>query len=167
MKEKTCCFTGHREIRKEDETGVKSRIREQALALLAEGYAIFLAGGARGFDMLAAETVLELREREGKDLRLVSVLPCPDWREGWAEEEIRREDSILERSDEISFSGEKDRRRSFLDRDRKMVDGASVCVAWCTRRSGGTAYTVRYALKQGVRVINLADRDIGEMFPAK
>ena len=34
MKEKTCCFTGHREIRKEDEAGVKSRIREQALALL-------------------------------------------------------------------------------------------------------------------------------------
>ena len=61
----------------------------------------------------------------------------------------------------------KNNRRSFLDRDRKMVDGASVCVAWCTRRSGGTAYTVRYALKQGVRVINLADRDIGEMFPAK
>lgn len=34
------------------------------------------------------------------------------------------------------------------------------CIAWCTRATGGTAYTLRYAQRQGLRVWNVAQ--IGE-----
>ena len=75
MKANTCCFTGHRNIRKEDENTIRAKIREQVLIQLEIGISTFMVGGAMGFDMLAAEALLDLREKEGKALRLVSVLP--------------------------------------------------------------------------------------------
>lgn len=163
MKKETCCFTGHRDIPVHEEAAVRSKLRKQVLELLEKGYNTFLVGGARGFDMLAAEVLLDLREKEGKALRLSSVLPYPEWRERWPEESFAREERILKASDHVSFSKERISRRAYLDRDRKMVDESSLCIAWCTRRSGGTAYTIRYALKNGIRVMNLADWDIRKL----
>ena len=163
MKEKTCCFTGHRNIPAEAGEEVRAGIREEALRLMESGYTTFLAGGARGFDMLAAEAVLDLRDREGKAVRLISVLPFKEWRDGWPADEYEREERILRESDGVLCPEGEGSRASYLDRDRRMVDASSVCVAWCTRRSGGTAYTVRYAMKQGVRVVNMAGPDPGEL----
>ena len=146
-----------------EEAAVRSKLRKQVLELLEKGYNTFLVGGARGFDMLAAEVLLDLREKEGKDLRLFSVLPFPEWREYWPDESFAREERILKASDHVSFSKERISRRAYLDRDRKMVDESSLCIAWCTRRSGGTAYTIRYALKNGIRVMNLANWDIRKL----
>lgn len=163
MKENTCCFTGHRNIRKQDERTVRAKIREQVLALLQRGIDTYMVGGAVGFDMLAAEVLLDLREKEGKELKIISVLPFLQWRDKWGEAEIRREDRILEKSDEILVSSKAYNRKSYLDRDRTMVDRSAVCIAYCTRFSGGTAYTVRYALRQGIRVINIPDWNVGQL----
>ena len=163
MREKTCCFTGHRNIPKGEEAAVRARIREETLIQMARGVDTFLVGGAIGFDMLAAEVLLEMRETEGKALRLVSVLPFQGWRDRWGSAEKDREDRILEKSDEISFSRLKNSRQCYLDRDRKMVDSSCACIAYCSRFGGGTAYTVRYAMKQGVEVINIADWDIKQL----
>jgi uncharacterized phage-like protein YoqJ len=146
-------------IREEEKGGICRRIRETALAQMESGVDTFLVGGARGFDMIAAEVLLELREREGKKLRLVSVLPFPSWRDKWPKEEYSRQEKILRGSDDILFSAETYSRMAYLDRDRRMVDESSVCIAYCTHWTGGTAYTVRYALQQGKTVLNLAVRD--------
>ena len=167
MKKKTCCFTGHRNIPAQEEKALRGKLREQALALLEKGFDTFLVGGAVGFDMLAAEVLLDLREKEGKALRLVSRLPYPEWRETWSAENRNREERILRGSDEVSFSGKMDRRRAYLERDRRMVDESSFCVAWCTRKAGGTAYTIRYAMKQGVPVTNLAGWDLRQLAERK
>ena len=42
-------------------------------------------------------------------------------------------------------------------RNRHLVDNSGVCVCYLTRNSGGTAYTVNYAKKQGVNVFNIAE----------
>ena len=42
-------------------------------------------------------------------------------------------------------------------RNRHLVDHSSICVCYLTEDRGGTAYTVNYAKKQGLKVINLAD----------
>ena len=41
-------------------------------------------------------------------------------------------------------------------RNRYLVDHGCVCVCYLTGDSGGTAYTVRYAEKQGLEIINIA-----------
>ena len=40
------------------------------------------------------------------------------------------------------------------------VGGSSCCIAWCTRATGGTAYTLRYAQKQGLRVWNVVESEL-------
>ena len=41
-------------------------------------------------------------------------------------------------------------------RNRHLVDNSSVCVCYLNKENGGTAYTVRYAGKKGLEIINLA-----------
>ena len=41
-------------------------------------------------------------------------------------------------------------------RNRHLVDHSSVCICYLTGSSGGTAYTVNYARKQGLEIINIA-----------
>lgn len=162
MKGNTCCFTGHRKLRKEAEGSIRAAIRETVLAQMEKGADTFLVGGAVGFDMLASEILLELRT-EGKQFRLISALPFLEWRAKWPEAEIEREDRILEASDEILISSRGYSRHSYLDRDRMMLDRSEVCIAYCKQIKGGTAYTVRYAVRQGLEIINLAEWDIGRL----
>lgn len=42
-------------------------------------------------------------------------------------------------------------------RNRHLVDNSSICIAYLTEETGGTAYTVKYANQKGVRVINIAE----------
>jgi hypothetical protein len=44
-----------------------------------------------------------------------------------------------------------------LERDRRLVQGSDVCVAFLTQSKGGTAYTVAQALKGGLEFVNLFD----------
>ena len=38
-----------------------------------------------------------------------------------------------------------------------LVDYSGYCIAYCTKQSGGTVYTMNYAKDSGVKVVNLAD----------
>lgn len=63
MKEKTCCFTGHREIPSGQRRKIFARTEEAIEGLIKKGYLYFGAGGALGFDTIAAFAVLKLKER--------------------------------------------------------------------------------------------------------
>lgn len=75
MKEKTCCFTGHREIPSGQRRRIFAKTEEAIEGLIKKGYLYFGAGGALGFDTIAAFAVLKLKERY-PDIRLILVLPC-------------------------------------------------------------------------------------------
>lgn len=60
-KSRTVCFTGHRDIRENDKVEEKLRIIIEKM--IERGYRNFVAGGAQGFDTIAAEIVLELKEK--------------------------------------------------------------------------------------------------------
>lgn len=72
---------------------------------MANGVKFFGVGGAVGFDMIVAEYLLDLRDRQGKKIKIISVLPFTDWREKWSEDEIRRQDEIMRRSERSRLSG--------------------------------------------------------------
>ena len=69
----TACFTGHREIRGSVEA-LEERVYQIVEGLIQEGYCYFGAGGARGFDALAARTVLKVKEQHPQ-VHLILVLP--------------------------------------------------------------------------------------------
>ena len=75
MKDKTACFTGHRDIPPLKRPGIKHRLEREIEKSIQAGYVYFGAGGALGFDTLAAQTVLKLKGRY-QDIKLILVLPC-------------------------------------------------------------------------------------------
>ena len=75
MREKTCCFTGHRHLPEDQKPEITARLENAIVSLIHSGYLYFGAGGALGFDTLAAQTVLRLR-RSYPLIKLILVLPC-------------------------------------------------------------------------------------------
>lgn len=61
--------------------------------------------------------------------------------------------------DKIVVCSQMPGREAFLARNQHLVDGSGFCIAWCTRATGGTAYTLRYVQRQGLRVWNVAEPD--------
>ncbi|MBO5306263.1 MAG: DUF1273 family protein [Clostridia bacterium] len=154
-KEKICCFTGHRSLY-DDKIKLLEILDVLLDNMITQGYTVFRAGGALGFDMLATEAVIKKKEN-GRDIRLELMLPCPEQAEKWSEEHRARYKRILLQADHKEYIAEKYLRGCMHERNRRLVDGSALCIAYCKRQSGGTAYTCRYAKEKGLTVINLAD----------
>ena len=90
-------------------------------------------------------------------IELLLILPCKTQEKYWPKEdqEIYRE--ILARADRVVFVSETYTQGCMQKRNRLLVEGSSVCVCYCTKKQGGTFYTVRYARQKGLNLINLAE----------
>lgn len=154
---KICCFTGHRHIAPAHLNLLPSVLEQEILQLMEGGVRVFRNGGAIGFDSLSALKVIAMRQRY-PELELEMFLPCRNQDAKWSQAQRENYAYILSQADRIHYVSERYTRFCMLDRDRRMVDGADVCVAYCLRTEGGTGYTCQYALKKGVKIHNLARR---------
>ncbi len=152
---KCCCFTGHREIPTEERVALKKRLWGTLDTLIGQGVCYFAAGGARGFDTLAAQTVLELKKQH-PHIRLILVLPCKDQTRGWKAEDVDAYQAVLQQADKIVWLAERYYTGCMHVRNRRLVDNAAVCVCYLKYGMGGTAYTVGYAREKKRRIINVA-----------
>jgi len=82
MKDQTCCFTGHRRIPASEYNALDQRLEAEIEHLIHQGVRYFGAGGAMGFDTMAAFAVLRLRILH-PHIRLILVLPCKTQARGW------------------------------------------------------------------------------------
>lgn len=154
MKENTCCFTGHRKIAPAQQKIVAVRLRDTVEKLILGGFTDFLAGGALGFDTMAAQCVLSLKEKY-PHIKLVLVLPCVTQTKDWSVKDILIYENIKQQADKVVYTSQEYTRGCMFKRNRYLVDHSSVCVAYLTGNKGGTAYTVAYAHQKGLNVINL------------
>ncbi len=151
----TCCFTGHRVIPKGDLFTVCERTQAAIRKLYADGYRHFVAGGALGFDTLAAKTVLALKPHlEGITLTL--ILPCADQSDAWGEKDRAEYERIKSLADEVVCLAPAYFDGCMQKRNQAMVDASSACIAYLTRSRSGAGQTVRMAEKRGLRVFNVA-----------
>ena len=58
-----CCFTGHRIIPADEFALLQMKLLKAVEMLIQYGYFVFYVGGALGFDTLAAQTVILLKEK--------------------------------------------------------------------------------------------------------
>ena len=152
-----CCFTGHRKIPPALSDGIHKRLVQAIEQLYHENHIVtYLSGGAQGFDTLASEAVIE-RRAEIPDLRLVVVMPHAEQAARWSVEDQVRHKHITDTADEVVCLAEHYYRGCMQRRNRYLVDHSDVCVCYLTEQAGGTHYTVKYARKQGLPVINLAE----------
>lgn len=156
MREKTCCFTGHRQLPEGQKMEIMVKLENTIVSLIHSGYLYFGAGGALGFDTLAAQAVLRLR-RSYPQIKLILVLPCTSQADRWASVDAKTYQEILEQADKVVYTSQKYTSGCMFKRNRHLVDHSSACVCYLTKRSGGTAYTVEYAKKHGLKIFNIAE----------
>lgn len=156
MKLKTCCFTGHRQLLKKDRDNIKQKLEFSIELLIQSGYLYFGVGGALGFDTLAAKTTLQLRERYPK-IKLILVLPCVSQADHWPPADIAVYQEIMKQANKVVYTSQKYTRDCMFKRNRHLVDYSSACICYLNKATGGTAYTVRYAQKCGLQIINIAE----------
>lgn len=157
----SCAFTGHRPKSfpwKNNEAAHECVLLKEALAaqikvLADRGVTEFLSGMALGADVWMALSVLDLRE-ENPATKLHCILPCKEQADKWAASSRELYYSILDQADSIIYVSRAYHKNCMLDRNRFMVDHASILLAVYngTQRSG-TGATVRYARKQGREII--------------
>ena len=151
----TCCFTGHRQIPKVEYPAVRARLTYAIRDLYKKGYRRFVAGGAIGFDTLAAEIVLALR-RHYPDVSLILMLPCADQDARWSSEDKAIYQKQKSEADEVILLAERYFDGCMQKRNAAMVDASSACIAYLTRSHSGAGQTVRLAERAGLQIIHTA-----------
>ncbi|MDE7230220.1 MAG: DUF1273 domain-containing protein, partial [Oscillospiraceae bacterium] len=119
---KVACFSGHRKLPR-DCTKLQASLKNTIVDLINRGVVFFGNGGALGFDQLAAETVLRLKE-DYPHIRLVMVLPCPPEQQSlkWSAAQKQRYFRILEQADKVRILSPRYTNTCMLDRNRHMVN---------------------------------------------
>ncbi len=150
----TVAFFGHRFIEKPAE--IEKRLDKHIRSLLAEHeYVDFLVGRNGDFDQYASSVVLRVRKRCGNaNSSLILVLPYPTAEFINNEEYFRDYYTDIEISCIASMAYPK---AAIRIRNREMADRADLILSFTERKSGGAWDSVKYALSQGKKVINLAE----------
>ena len=140
---RTCCFTGHRPEKLPwglDEgdprcIAIKFSLSREIEGLYHRGFRHFISGMA--------------------DLTVEGAVPCPTQADRWPEEQRRRWQDILARCDLESMVQQHYDRFCMLRRDRYMVDRSAAILAVFDGRSGGTQYTLNYAMDKKLEILLL------------
>ena len=156
------CFSGYRPEKLpwgEDESdprcaALKKRLYDAAESACAQGYRHFICGMAEGCDLYCAEAVLALRERHS-EVTLEAAIPCPTQADGWSAAQRERYRRILEQCDYETMVQERYTRECMQRRNRYMVDHSDLLIAVHDGLPGGTRYTIEYALRRGVNIIDV------------
>ena len=185
---KTLCITGHREknIPSFEERSVYRNVTVSAVKLMLcryidmaveRGYENFISGLAVGTDLWAAQYIIEKR-RLNSNIRLIGAMPYlrhaerfPDYYRKLLAQVEEAADFLITVNDnpdimygppsaEGSFS-----RSLYRDRNYYMVDNSSAVIAFLNKEGtmSGTAQTVNYANRKGLKVCRFGIEDIFEI----
>lgn len=156
--EKACCFTGHRQIEYSEMDRLEIDLPYEIRELAEKGYSAFYAGGAIGFDTLAALAVLKVRD-SGEDIELHLILPCKGQDKNWSLRDRHLYRDIIERADSVTVLEESYSPYSMLKRNTELVNNSDLCLCYLAHELGdeksGTADTVKKAHKKGIEVKNM------------
>lgn len=161
-RQESCCFTGHRPGKlpwRYDEADprcltLKRRMMDAVELAYEQGYRHFLCGMAMGCDLYFCECVLALREAH-PDVTVEAAIPCPTQADAWPVSQRERYARLVAACDFETMVSEKYSATCMQRRDRYMVDHASFLIAAFDGSAGGTRYTVEYAMKRGLYIVDI------------
>lgn len=148
MKPLACALTGHRVL---PENFNEEKLLSELEALILEGYQTFYCGMAEGFDLLALKALFRLKEKY--PLEIEACVPYRGQEKRFSAEMKALYLSLLPACDRVTVFFERYTDGCYLVRNRYMVNEADCVFAYCTRQTGGTAYTLRYAESKKKRVV--------------
>lgn len=160
MREKSCCFTGHRPTKlpwgsNENDprcNALKEELYCHVQGIYEAGYSHFICGMAIGCDMFFAEAVLRLKESH-PEITLEAAIPCGSQPDRWTGPLRRRYNDILNRCSRVNVLQINYTPDCMQKRNQYMVDNSSLLLACFDGRPGGTMSTILYARRQGLKTI--------------
>ncbi|MBR2928814.1 MAG: DUF1273 family protein [Oscillospiraceae bacterium] len=159
MREKTFCFSGHRNIPDHDLLKIQRRTEDMIHMLLTRGYRYAAVGGALGYDLMALRLLLRLKE-EYPHLRIIGVFPFPGYDSKWTLAQREEYAALIPQLDKLVYTvpADKASNSAFLERNKKMVDGSSALICYYDERQSrsGTGQCVRYAQRNHLEIYNVA-----------
>lgn len=155
VKETSAAFSGHRFIPVWERAALKAAVAATVANHYAEGIHNFICGMAVGFDLLAAEAVLDLKNRY-RDMTLTAAVPFRNQPDRFSEADKGLYWHIMGKADRMVVLSEAYFEGCFLRRNDYMLHHASRLIVYFNgERKGGTFYTCRKALRLGLTVVNL------------
>ncbi len=158
-----CCFTGYRpskfpfSIYNAESTEYKkfeNSLIEEILSLCHNGCRTFYTGMAMGFDIIAAEIVLLVKNAYNTPLELVCVLPFKNQSENFYPFWKNKYDNIIKQCDSVVCIESEYKKGCYQQRNKFMVENSDYVLTWYDGKSGGTRNTIDYATKIGRYIIN-------------
>ena len=151
---KACSFTGHRQIKKEHEKELPDFVARAINYAYGKNCRKFIAGGALGFDTVAAREVIKFRMRH-PDVSLVLCLPCIEQDSKWKPRQKRLYEYLLSEANEVIYVSEEYTEGCMRERNRRIAEEADILIAYVNRTNSGAAQTVRMATELGREIYNL------------
>ena len=155
----TCCFTGHRHFPWDGQhahprqADLLRRLEEAIDSVLSQGATHFICGNAVGVDTWAAELVLQ-KKKAYPEIFLEIALPFA----GHNTDEPACQ-AVQGQADLVHVVGTaKNRKTAFFERNHYMVDHSDFLIAVYmeSHPRSGTAKTMEYAKKQGLKLIEIS-----------
>ena len=155
MKEKTCCFFGHRKINETEELKLKLYDIIEKL-IVDENVDTFLFGSKSRFNDLCYEIVSKIKEKYPHIKRIYVRAEYTDIDEQYTNYLLEFfEDTYY--PEHIRNSG----KASYVERDYEMINKSHYCIVYYdepnapTTRKSGTKIALDYAIKKGKQIIVL------------
>lgn len=151
------CFSGHRKL--ENFNAVYMATELIIIKLIEQGANVFYNGFALGFDLLAAKIIINLKIIY-PNIKLIAILPCPPefQTKKWNEYSKLNYNNALNKADDIIVLSEKYYNGCMQVRNKYLVENSNYCICYLTQSTGGTAFTVKYAVKNSLNIINIAEK---------
>ena len=150
----SCSFTGHRAIKASHSARISPLLFRAVEYAYSLGARTFYAGGAVGFDSLAAGEVIRFRMSH-PDVRLVLILPCGNQDEKWSHSQRSFYEFTLASADEIVYTAKEYTDDCMRRRNEALVSSGDMLIAYVGHPRSGAAQTARMAEKAGKKVYNL------------
>lgn len=153
MSDITIGATGHRTITHDVE-----KVREELKNIfLVEKPSQVISGMALGYDTVFVEVAMEL------GIPFIAAVPFAEQASVWPEKERQHYLDLLSKAKDIYIHPETKVGNKvyagYFGRNRWIVEHSQLLVAYMINsEDGGTAHTWKYAVKKGLRTINLVDR---------
>lgn len=163
LKAYTCCVMGERDLPHGEEQRIYSRIRLPFHEMVRDGVKYFGVGGNPGFERIMLEYLLRQRDDYRQQIRVIAVLPYPDYMRDWPAAEQKRQQVFLDRCDKVSYVADSGYPGIETDLGEKLADGSAFCLCYCHRTSETLSKQVLYAMESGLKVINACSWDLRQL----